>query len=170
MCQDTHQRHHPSITDPGGRMAGQRAPWAAAASATLHCLTGCAIGEVLGMVLGTALDLDNAATVMLSIALAFVFGYGLTMRGVLGAGVSFGAALQVALAADTVSIAVMELLDNAFVLAVPGAMDAGLTSALFWTSLAASLAVAFLLTTPLNRWMISRGRGHALVHQYHQSH
>lgn len=170
MYQDTHQRHHPSITDPGGRTAGPRATWAAAASATLHCLTGCAIGEVLGMVLGTALDLDNAATVMLSIALAFVFGYGLTMRGVLRARVSFGAALKVALAADTVSIAVMELLDNGFVLAVPGALDAGLTSALFWASLAASLAVAFLLTTPLNRWMISRGQGHAVVHQYHQSH
>lgn len=169
MYQDTHQRHHPSTMDPGGRIAGPQATWAAAASATLHCLTGCAIGEVLGMVLGTALDLDNAATVMLSIALAFVFGYGLTMRGVLRAGVSLGAALKVALAADTVSIAVMELLDNGFVLAVPGAMDAGLASALFWTSLAASLAIAFLLTTPLNRWMISRGRGHAVVHQYHHS-
>lgn len=170
MHQNTHQRHYASTMDPGRRAAGPRATWAVAASATLHCLTGCAIGEVLGMVLGTALDLDNAATVMLSIALAFVFGYGLTMRGVLRAGVSFGAAFKVALAADTVSIAVMELLDNAFVLAVPGAMDAGLTSALFWASLAASLAVAFLLTTPLNRWMISRGRGHAVVHQYHHSH
>lgn len=164
MYQDT------TTMDPGRRTAGQRTPWGAAAQATLHCLTGCAIGEVLGMVLGTALDLQNAATVLLSIALAFVFGYGLTMRGVLRAGVSVRVALKVALAADTVSIAVMELLDNGLVLAVPGAMDAGLTSALFWISLAASLAVAFLLTTPLNRWMISRGRGHAVVHQYHHAH
>ncbi|MFC4950572.1 DUF4396 domain-containing protein [Pseudonocardia sp. GCM10023141] len=141
--------------------------WAAAAQATLHCLTGCAIGEVLGMVIGTALDLHNGATVVLSIALAFVFGYALTMRGVLKAGLGLRAALGVALAADTVSIAVMEVVDNAFILAVPGAMDAGLTSALFWLSLAGSLVVAFVLTTPVNRWMIGRGRGHAVVHQYH---
>jgi hypothetical protein len=143
------------------------ASWGTAAAATLHCLTGCAIGEVLGMVIGTTLGLHNAATVILSILLAFVFGYGLTMRGVLSAGVGFRAALRVALAADTVSIAVMELLDNAFILAVPGAMNAGLTSGLFWASLAASLVVAFLFTTPLNRWMISRGKGHAVVHEYH---
>src|SRR4051794_6684294 len=141
--------------------------WATAAAATLHCLTGCAIGEVLGMVIGTAAGLHNAATVVLSIALAFVFGYGLTMRGVLRAGVDFRTALKVALAADTVSIVVMEILDNAVIIAVPGAMDAGLTSPLFWGSLAFSLVVAFVLTTPVNRWMISRGRGHAVVHQYH---
>lgn len=170
MHQDAHQRHHPTTAKPGARTAGQRVTWAAAASATLHCLTGCAIGEVLGMVIGTALGLHNAATVVLAIVLAFVFGYGLTMRGVLRARIGFRAALKVALAADTVSIAVMELLDNAFVLAVPGAINAGLTSALFWASLTASLAVAFLLTTPVNRWMISRGRGHAVAHQYHHSH
>lgn len=119
------------------------------------------------MVFGTALGLPNAATVVLSIGLAFGFGYSLTLRGVLGAGLEFRAALNVALAADTVSIAVMELIDNAFILAVPGAMDAGLSSALFWGSLAASLAVAFVLTTPLNRWMISRGKGHAVAHAYH---
>ena len=141
--------------------------WAMAAQATLHCLTGCAIGEVLGMVIGTAAGLHNAATVVLSIALAFVFGYALTMRGVLRARVGWRTALKVALAADTVSIAVMELLDNAVVVAVPGAMDAGLTSLLFWGSLAFSLVVAFVVTTPVNRWMISRGRGHAVVHQYH---
>jgi Domain of unknown function (DUF4396) len=145
------------------------ASWSTAAQATLHCLTGCAIGEVLGMVIGTAAGLHNAATVVLSIALAFVFGYALTMRGVLRAGLGFRAALGVALAADTVSIAVMELLDNAVVVAVPGALDAGLTSALFWGSLAFSLVVAFVLTTPVNRWMISRGRGHAVVHQYHHA-
>jgi hypothetical protein len=144
--------------------------WSTAALATLHCLTGCAIGEVLGMVIGTAAGLHNAATVVLSIVLAFVFGYALTMRGVLRAGVDWRTALKVALAADTVSIAVMEVLDNAVVVAVPGAMDAGLTSVLFWGSLAFSLVVAFVATTPVNRWMISRGRGHAVVHQYHHSH
>jgi Domain of unknown function (DUF4396) len=145
----------------------QQASWMVAAQATLHCLTGCAIGEVAGMVIGTSLGWQNAATVVLSIALAFVFGYALTMRGVLRAGVGFGAALKVAFAADTVSIALMELLDNAVVLAVPGAMDAGLASPLFWGSLAFSLVVAFVLTVPVNRWMISRGRGHAVVHQHH---
>jgi hypothetical protein len=144
--------------------------WGAAAQATLHCLTGCAIGEVLGMVVGTALGLHNAATVVLSIVLAFVFGYALTMRGVLRAGVDLRIALKVALAADTVSIAVMEVLDNTVMVAVPGAMDAGLTSGLFWASLAGSLLVAFLLTTPVNRWMISRGKGHAVVHHYHHGH
>jgi hypothetical protein len=119
------------------------------------------------MVIGTAAGLPNAATVVLSIALAFVFGYGLTMRGVMRAGVGLRQALTVALAADTVSIAVMELLDNAVVLAVPGAMNAGLGSLLFWASLAFSLVVAFLLTTPVNRAMIGRGKGHAVVHAYH---
>jgi hypothetical protein len=144
--------------------------WAAAAQATLHCLTGCAIGEVLGMVIGTSLGLHDAATVALSVALAFVFGYALTMRGVLRAGVALRTAFTVALAADTVSIAVMEILDNGIMLAVPGAMDAGVSSLLFWASLAGSLIVAFLLTTPLNRWMISRGKGHAVVHRYHHTH
>jgi uncharacterized protein DUF4396 len=141
--------------------------WAMAATATLHCLTGCAIGEVLGMVIGTATGMSNAATVVLSIALAFVFGYALTMRGVLASGVGFRQALRVALAADTVSIAVMEVVDNGVVLAVPGAMDAGLADALFWGSLALSLVIAFVVTTPVNRWMISRGRGHAVVHGSH---
>jgi len=168
MDHETHHGAHQTDAQRHDRRpAAQRPTWGTAATATLHCLTGCAIGEVLGMVIGTAFALHNAAAVVLSIALAFVFGYGLTMRGVLRAGVGFRAALQVALAADTASIAVMELLDNAFVLAVPGAMNAGLTSLLFWTSLAASLVVAFLLTTPVNRWMISRGKGHAVVHKYH---
>ena len=144
-------------------------PWPAAAKATLHCLTGCAIGEVLATVIGTAAGLHNATTVTLSITLAFVFGYGLTMRGVLRAGIGLRTALGVALAADTVSIAVMELLDNTVMLAVPGAMEAGLTSAFFWASLAGSLAVAFLVTTPVNRAMISRGRGHAVLHSYHHA-
>jgi hypothetical protein len=143
------------------------AGWRTAAQATLHCLTGCAIGEVLGMVIGTATGLSNAATVVLSIALAFVFGYALTMRGVLRSGLPFAQALTVALAADTLSIAVMEVVDNAVILAVPGAMDAGLGSALFWGSLIGSLAVAFVVTTPVNRWMIARGKGHAVVHGHH---
>ena len=141
--------------------------WGEAATATLHCLTGCAIGEVLGMVIGTALGLHNAATVVLSIALAFAFGYALTMRPVLRAGLTLRQAFRVALAADTLSIAVMELMDNAFILAIPGAINAGLSSPLFWASLAGSLVVAFLVTTPVNRWMIGRGKGHAVVHQYH---
>src|SRR3954451_2797923 len=149
---DHHPHHHHHDSSHGG------ASWAMAATATLHCLTGCAIGEVLGMIVGTALGLHNAATVVLSIALAFLFGYALTIRGVLRAGVGFRAALRVALDADTVSITVMEILDNAVVVAVPGAMDAGLGSALFWGSLAFSLVVAILLTTPVNRWMISRGK------------
>ena len=139
--------------------------WAMAAQATLHCLTGCAIGEVLGMVIGTSAGLHDAATVVLAVALAFVFGYALTMRGVLRAGLPFRRALGVALAADTVSIAVMELVDNAVMLSVPGAMDDGIGSALFWLALAGSLAVAFVVTLPVNRWLMGRGRGHAVVHE-----
>ena len=156
------QNHHDSSLATGSPVS-----WGAAAQATLHCLTGCAIGEVLGMVIGTSAGLHNGATVVLSIGQAFVFGYALTMRGVLRAGVPFRQALKVAFAADTVSIAVMELIDNAVVLAVPGAMDAGITSLLFWSSLAFSLVVAFVLTTPLNRVMMGRGKGHAVVHAYH---
>jgi Domain of unknown function (DUF4396) len=154
--------HHGHPDTGGGRVS-----WAMARQATLHCLTGCAIGEVLGMVIGTSLGLHNGATVVLSIALAFVFGYALTMRGVLRAGVPFRTALKVALAADTVSIAVMEVVDNAVIVAVPGAMEAGITSLLFWGALALSLAVAFVVTTPVNRVMMSRGKGHAVVHAYH---
>ncbi|MEW2624949.1 DUF4396 domain-containing protein [Streptomyces sp. NPDC048106] len=146
---------------------GAGASWRTAAQATLHCLTGCAIGEVLGMVIGTAAGLHNAATVVVSIALAFVFGYALTMRGVLRAGLPVRQALKVALAADTVSIVVMELIDNTVMVGVPGAMDAGLSQVLFWISLAGSLALAFVVTTPVNRWMIGRGKGHAVVHAYH---
>ncbi|UWE13304.1 DUF4396 domain-containing protein [Actinacidiphila bryophytorum] len=143
------------------------ATWRTAAQATLHCLTGCAIGEVLGMVIGTAAGLHNGATVAISIALAFVFGYALTMRGVLRAEVPFRQAVKIALAADTVSIAVMEVIDNTVMVGVPGALDAGLADALFWGSLAFSLAAAFVITTPVNRWMIGRGKGHAVVHAYH---
>jgi hypothetical protein len=142
-------------------------PWAMAGTATLHCLTGCAIGEVLGMVIGTSVGLSDWATVALAVALAFVFGYALTMRGVLRAGVPFRQALRVALAADTISIAVMEVVDNAVVLSVPGAMEAGISTALFWLALAGALAVAFVVTLPINRAMMSRGRGHAVVHGLH---
>ncbi|MGI5489646.1 DUF4396 domain-containing protein [Microtetraspora malaysiensis] len=144
-----------------------RASWRTAAQATLHCLTGCAIGEVLGMIIGTAAGLHGGVTVALSIALAFVFGYALTMRGVLKAGVDMRQALKVALAADTVSIMVMEVIDNTVMVVVPGAMDAGLATVLFWAALALSLALAFVLTVPINRWLIGKGLGHAVVHAYH---
>ena len=139
-----------------------------AVSATAHCLTGCAIGEVLGVVIGTALGWGNGATIVLAIVLAFVFGYSLTITPVLRAGVGLSAALGVALAADTLSITVMEIVDNAVLLLVPGAMDAGLSSPLFWGSLVFALAVAFVVTVPVNRALIARGRGHAVVHRYHQ--
>jgi hypothetical protein len=156
--------------DMSGQDTGsKRDAWAMAATATLHCLTGCAIGEVLGMIIGTALGLHNAATVALSIVLAFGFGYGLTMRSALAAGLGARQAVRLALAADTVSITVMEISDNAFILAVPGALNAGLTSPLFWGSLAVSLVVAFLVTTPVNHWLIARGKGHAVVHQLHHA-
>lgn len=141
--------------------------WAMAAKATLHCLTGCAIGEVLGMIIGTALGWGNLATMIAAIVLAFFFGYALTLRGILGAGVDLRTAVRVALAADTLSIAVMELVDNGVIALWPGAMDAQLQDALFWTALALSLALAFVITTPVNKWMIGRGKGHAVVHQYH---
>jgi hypothetical protein len=141
--------------------------WKMAASATLHCLTGCAIGEVLGMVIGTMFGWSNTPTVVLAVALAFVFGYALTMRGVHKAGVGIRRAVRVALVADTVSIAVMEVVDNAVMIGVPGALDAGLLDGLFWGALAFSLAAAFVVTVPVNRWLIARGTGHAVVHEYH---
>jgi hypothetical protein len=141
--------------------------WPAAASATLHCLTGCAIGEILGMVIGTAAGWSEWATVALAVGLAFVFGYALTVRGVLRAGLGLRTAVRVALLADTVSITVMEIVDNGVMLTVPGAMEAGITGWVFWTSLAAALAVAFVVTLPVNRWLMSRGRGHAVVHGLH---
>jgi len=140
--------------------------WRTAVSATLHCLTGCAIGEILGMVTATALRLGNATSILLSILLAFVFGYGLTMRSLVGA-VGPRRAIRLALASDTVSIATMEIVDNLFILVVPGALAAGLTDSLFWWSLIASLAIAFVVTVPVNRWLIGRGQGHAVIHAYH---
>ena len=154
-------------TDHTRHSGADRSLTATAVSATLHCLTGCAIGEVLGMVIGTALGWSDLATVALAVALAFLFGYALTVAPVLRAGVPLKAAIGVALAADTVSITVMEVVDNAVLLLVPGAMDAGLASWIFWTSLAGALAVAFVVTVPVNKALIRRGRGHAVVHQCH---
>ncbi|MFK4225408.1 DUF4396 domain-containing protein [Streptomyces sp. NPDC019890] len=162
MQHETHTEHAHHTPEGRGRVS-----WAMAAGATLHCLTGCAIGEVLGMVIGTALGWGNVPTTVLAIILAFFFGYSLTLRGVLRAGVDFRTAVRVALAADTLSIAVMELIDNGVIVLWPGAMDAQLADALFWGALAISLVVAFVVTTPVNRWMIGRGKGHAVVHRYH---
>ena len=141
--------------------------WKMAATATLHCLTGCAIGEVLGMVLATWWGWGNTASIVLSVALAFFFGYLLTFAGVRRAGLDVGAAVRTALAADTVSILTMEVVDNGALLVWPQAMEATLSDWLFWVSLAASLAIAFLVTVPVNRWLISRGKGHAVVHEMH---
>ncbi len=136
-------------------------------TATVHCLTGCAIGEVLGMVIGTALGWAALPTIALAVFLAFVFGYGLTMLPLLRSGLAFGAVLKLALAADTVSIAIMEVVDNLIMLLIPGAMDSGIASPLFWGSLAAALVIAGAAAFPVNRWLIARGRGHAVVHQHH---
>ena len=144
--------------------------WSSAVRATAHCLTGCAIGEVLGMVVATAFGWGDAASIALSVVLAFAFGYALTLGPVLRAGVPPRKAPGLALASDTVSIAVMEIVDNAFVLLVPGAMEAELGDGLFWWSLAVGLAIAFVITVPVNRWLISRGRGHAVMHELHAQH
>jgi len=139
-------------------------------SATAHCLTGCAIGEVLGLVIGTLLGWGNFATIILAVMLAFFFGYSLTMLPLLRSGIALAATLPLAFASDTLSITVMEIVDNLIVLLIPGAMDAGLGSLLFWGSLAFSLAVAFVAAFPVNRWLIARGKGHAVVHEYHGGH
>ncbi|HEY0304143.1 MAG TPA: DUF4396 domain-containing protein [Longimicrobiales bacterium] len=154
-----HHQHHarqPSLN---------RTAW----SATLHCLTGCAIGEVLGMVIGTALGWGNGATIALAVALAFLFGFALTLLPLLRA-TGFNTALKLALASDTASITVMEIVDNAIMLVIPGAMDAGLGTLLFWGSLAFALGVAAIAAFPINRWLIARGKGHAVVHAYHNHH
>jgi hypothetical protein len=139
----------------------------AAFSATLHCLTGCAIGEVLGMAIATIVGLGDAASIAVAVVLAFIFGYALTLRPVVRAGVPFRRALRLAFASDTASIAVMEAVDNAFVVLIPGAMAAGLADGLFWWSIGVGFLIAFLFAFPLNRWLITRGRGHALVHAHH---
>ena len=135
--------------------------------ATVHCLTGCAIGEVLGMIIGTALGWSNLGTIVLAVALAFVFGYALTLIPLVRANLSWRTALGLAFASDTASITIMEIVDNAIMLVIPRAMDAGLTQPLFWGSLAFSLVIAGLAAFPVNRWLIARGRGHAVLHAYH---
>ncbi|KQX53341.1 MULTISPECIES: DUF4396 domain-containing protein [unclassified Streptomyces] len=175
-AEHTDHTSHAGHSDHAGHSAGHehhghhgtgKVSWSMAAKATLHCLTGCAIGEVLGMLIGTALGWGNMQTMILAIVLAFFFGYALTLRGILAAGVDFRTAFKVALAADTLSIAVMEIIDNGVIALWPGAMDAHLDEPLFWIVLAIALAAAFVITTPVNKWMIGRGKGHAVVHQYH---
>ena len=153
MEEDSHHHHgHDNLT-------------AVAVSATLHCLTGCAIGEIAGMIIGTAFGLSNLATILLSIALAFVFGYALTSYPLLRAGLALAAVVPIALASDTLSIATREVVDNAIVVAIPGALDAGLGDLLFWGSLSFALAVAGVVAVPVNRWLIARGKGHCAVHE-----
>jgi uncharacterized protein DUF4396 len=139
----------------------------AAFQATLHCLTGCAIGEVLGMVISTAFGFGDATSIVIAVALAFTFGYGLTLRPVISAGVPMRRAFGLALASDTLSITTMEVVDNAFIILVPGALAAGLGDGLFWWSLLVSLLIAFVLTVPVNRYLIARGKGHAVMHDFH---
>ena len=141
-----------------------------AASATLHCLTGCAIGEILGLVIGTAYGLSNPATIALSIGLAFLFGYSLSLLPLVKAGLTLSVAMATVFAADTLSIATMEVVDNLVMAIVPGAMNAGLVNPLFWLALPLSLVVAFFAAFPVNRYLLSRGKGHALVHKYHNGH
>ena len=154
-----HDHHHHELPTSGGALTS------VAFSATVHCLTGCAIGEVLGMVIGSALGWSEWGTVALAVALAFLFGYSLTSLPLLRAGLAFGAIVPIALASDTVSIAVMEIVDNAIMLAIPGAMEAGLDNELFWGSLSVALVIAGAIALPVNRWLIARGKGHAVVHQ-----
>ena len=158
MDHSHHSHHHHGQQQP----SLNRTAW----SATLHCLTGCAIGEVLGMVIGSALGWSNAATIALAVVLAFLFGYALTLLPLLKA-MGAAAAARLALASDTASITVMEIVDNLLMLASPGAMDAPLDSLLFWGSLAFALAIAAIAAFPVNRWLIARGRGHAVVHAFH---
>ncbi len=155
----TANAHHHAMPAEGVALTG------VAISATLHCLTGCAIGEVAGMAIGTAAGFSNLGTVILSIALAFLFGYSLTSLPLLRSGLVLAAVIPIAFASDTLSIATMEIVDNAVVLAIPGAMDAGLDSLLFWGSLSFSLVLAGAFAVPVNRWLIARGKGHAVVHE-----
>ena len=154
--------HHPARAAPDEQSLNR-----IAFSATLHCLSGCAVGEVLGMVIGTALGWSDWQTIVLAVALAFFFGYSFTMVPLLRSGIALATAVPIALAADTVSITIMEIVDNAIMLAIPGAMEAGLENVRFWGSLAFALVVAGAAAYPVNRWLIARGRGHAVVHEHH---
>ena len=161
-----HTHHEAHAANRASGMTGASLN-ALAWSATLHCLTGCAIGEVLGMVIGTALGWGNVETIALAVILAFLFGYALTIRPLLRDGMGLRAAARLALAADTASITVMEIVDNVIMLAIPGAMDAPLDSLLFWGSLAFALVIAAFAAFPVNGWLIARGKGHAVVHSHH---
>jgi hypothetical protein len=161
MAIHTERTHHPGPGVSGDSLNR------IAALATLHCLTGCAIGEVLGMEIGTALGFGNAATIALAVLLAFVFGYSLTLLPLVRSGLTVAVAVPLAFASDSFSIAVMELVDNGVMLAVPGAMDAPLSNPLFWGSLAFALAVAYVIAFPVNRYLIARGQGHAVIHEAH---
>jgi hypothetical protein len=158
--QHEHEHHHHGPLPTSGRALDR-----VAISATLHCLTGCAIGEVLGMIVGTALGFSQWGTVALAVALAFVFGYSLTSLPLLRAGLALGAVVPIAFASDTLSIATMEVIDNVIMVAVPGAMAAGLGDILFWGTLSFGLAVAGFVAFPVNRWLLARGKGHAAVHE-----
>jgi len=160
MQTTAHAEHaHHAMPTSGGALTR------VALSATLHRLTGCAIGEVLGMIIGTALGFSDLGTIALAVALAFLFGYALTSLPLLRAGFTIGAVIPIALASDTLSIAVMEIVDNAIMLLVPGAMQAGLDDALFWGALSFALVIAGAVALPVNRWLIARGKGHAVVHE-----
>jgi hypothetical protein len=162
----THEHHeHHHAHDHGGDDLNR-----VAFMATVHCLTGCAIGEVLGVIIGTALGWSNLPTIILAIVLAFFFGYSLTMLPLLQAGLALAVALPLAFASDTLSIGVMEIVDNAIILVVPGAMEAGLADPLFWGSLAVALLIAGAAAYPVNRYLIARGKGHSVVHAYHRHH
>jgi Domain of unknown function (DUF4396) len=154
-----HHHHHHELPTSG------RALDAMALSATLHCLTGCAIGEVLGIIIGTALGWGNLPTIALAVALAFLFGYALTSLPLLRARLALSTVISVALASDTLSIATMEIVDNAIILLIPGAMEAGLDEPMFWASLAVALVIAGAVAYPVNRWLLARGKGHAAVHR-----
>ncbi len=163
----THDAHAAHGGDGGHGGHGDASLNRLAFSATAHCLTGCAIGEVLGMVIGTALGWSDFETIALAVTLAFFFGYSLTMLPLLRSGLALGAVLPLAFASDTVSITVMEIVDNLIMVLIPGAMDAGLDNVRFWGSLAVALLVAGAVAFPVNRWLIARGKGHAVVHAYH---
>jgi hypothetical protein len=169
-----HHEMHDHGADDAGPVAAAPTPAPTlnrmAADATTHCLTGCAIGEVLGLAIGTQLGWGNEGSIVLAIVLAYVFGYLLTLRPLLRSGLPARAAMGVAFAADTLSITVMEIVDNAVILAVPGAMEAGLTDLLFWGALALGLGIAWLAAFPVNRWLLARGRGHAVAMQHHAGH
>lgn len=141
-----------------------------AVSATLHCLTGCAIGEITGLVIGVFLGLTTLATIVLAVSLAFLFGYSLSLLPLLQAQVPLKRAIQTVFAADTLSIATMEIVDNTVMIAIPGAMDAGIVNPIFWVSMAFALVCAFFVALPVNKYLLDKGKGHALVHEYHHAH